>query len=129
MVDEEDFEVANGLFILAEQDITSDETFDALLDGRVLLRQPSVLLCDEATASVDLETDKIVQSSIRRWLRERNPRCCVLTIAHRLEPIRDYDTVIFLDRGRIAQAAACVSGNHCRREALRPVRDEGRGGP
>ena len=40
MVDEEDFEVANGLFILAEQDITSDETFDALLDGRVLLRQP-----------------------------------------------------------------------------------------
>ena len=71
--------------------------------ARVLLRSPSVLLCDEATASVDQETDKKVQTSIRTWLRDKNPRCCVLTIAHRLETIRDYDQVIFLDRGRIRE--------------------------
>ncbi|CAD7936319.1 unnamed protein product [Amoebophrya sp. A25] len=71
--------------------------------ARVLLRSPEMLICDEATASCDLETDALVQRAIRNWLAKQhksgNP-CCVLTIAHRLETIADYEKVLFLDKGR-----------------------------
>jgi len=74
--------------------------------ARVLLRSPLVLLCDEATASVDPETDLLVQRSLREWLRVRKQPCCVLTIAHRLETIRDYDKVLYLANGRVTQHAS-----------------------
>ncbi|XP_076374474.1 multidrug-Resistance like Protein 1 isoform X2 [Megalopta genalis] len=67
--------------------------------ARALLRKTKVLILDEATASVDLETDDLIQSTIRREFSE----CTVLTIAHRFNTILDSDRVIVLDNGRIME--------------------------
>ncbi|KAM8819880.1 multidrug resistance-associated protein 1-like [Eudromia elegans] len=67
--------------------------------ARVLLRKTKILVLDEATASVDTETDHLVQSTIRREFHN----CTVLTIAHRLHTIMDSERVLVLDTGRILE--------------------------
>ncbi|XP_039089530.1 multidrug resistance-associated protein 1 isoform X1 [Hyaena hyaena] len=67
--------------------------------ARALLRKTKILVLDEATAAVDLETDDLIQSTIRTQF----DNCTVLTIAHRLNTIMDYNRVIVLDNGEVLE--------------------------
>ncbi|NXO09453.1 MRP1 protein, partial [Oriolus oriolus] len=67
--------------------------------ARALLRKTKILVLDEATASVDTETDNFVQFTIKREFHN----CTVLTIAHRLHTVMDSERVLVLDAGRILE--------------------------
>ena len=64
-----------------------------------MLRQPSILFFDEATASVDSETEHLIQESIEQLIQGRT----TLMVAHRLSTLRKANKIIVVDRGKILE--------------------------
>ena len=71
--------------------------------ARALLKNPPILVLDEATASVDVETEKYIQEALDHLIKDRT----TLIIAHRLSTIRNADQIIFLEDGKLME-----QGNH-----------------
>lgn len=65
--------------------------------ARAMLKMPSILLLDEATASLDAESEQLVQQAIEEASRDRT----VLVIAHRLATVRNADRILVIDQGRL----------------------------
>lgn len=71
--------------------------------ARAVLRNSKVLIMDEATSNVDIKTDACIQKAIRDDQVGVFSRCTVLTIAHRLNTIIDYDKILVLDKGSVVE--------------------------
>ena len=102
--------------------------------ARALVQKSKIIVMDEATANVDFKTDNLIQEVIRHKFKDST----VLTIAHRLNTIMDYDKVLILDGGRMVELdkpeiliqnggifAELVKNSYARKSEASGVKSEG----
>ena len=102
--------------------------------ARALVQKSKIIIMDEATANVDFKTDNLIQEVIRHKFKDST----VLTIAHRLNTIMDYDKVLILDGGRMVEFdkpeiliqnggifAELVKNSYARKSEANGVKSEG----
>ena len=70
--------------------------------ARAVLKNPAILILDEATAAVDSETEKLIQESIDRVIHNRTS----IMIAHRLSTLKKADKIIVIENGKVAEVGA-----------------------
>ena len=80
--------------------------------ARALAFDPRILVLDEATSSVDTETELLIQDALRRLMQGRTS----IVIAHRLSTIQDVDRIVVLHRGRVRE-----TGTHAELLALKGI--------
>ncbi|WP_047982156.1 ABC transporter ATP-binding protein [Ornithinibacillus contaminans] len=97
--------LANGYQTEVEErgNILSAGERQLLSFARALLANPSIIILDEATASIDTETEVKIQAALRRLLKDRT----AIIIAHRLSTIREADNIFVLEHGKVLE-----NGNH-----------------
>ena len=71
--------------------------------ARTILRDPEILILDEATASIDTETEILIQEGLKELMKNRT----TIAIAHRLSTISDMDRIYVMNKGEIVEV-----GNH-----------------
>jgi len=106
-----------GLFSLQEEDGEAPKlTLDSTISGsgtnlsvgqrqilalaRAIVRGSKLLIMDEATSAIDYKTDSIIQNTLRT---ELGNDVTVLTVAHRLQTVMDYDRIIVLENGKMVE--------------------------
>jgi subfamily B ATP-binding cassette protein MsbA len=67
--------------------------------ARAVLKDPPILILDEATSSLDSESEKLVQDALAKLMKDRT----TIVIAHRLSTIQNADEIIVMSEGRIAE--------------------------
>lgn len=67
--------------------------------ARTIVRQPKILILDEATANIDPQTEQLITRGLKKMRRQRT----TIAIAHRLSTIQDADLILVLDHGRIVE--------------------------
>ena len=87
--------------------------------ARLLLKEPEIVILDEATAHLDSESEAAVQEALSRALTGRTS----LVIAHRLSTILNADTVVVLDEGRVVETGTARRPARPRRPLRRAVPD------
>merc|ERR1711865_614692 len=66
---------------------------------RVILRKNKIVILDEATANIDIETEQVIQKLIKQSFKN----CTMIVVAHRLQTIIESDRVLVLDTGKVAE--------------------------
>ncbi|KII68207.1 Canalicular multispecific organic anion transporter 2 [Thelohanellus kitauei] len=93
--------LSNGLDYMIDEfgsNISSGEK-QLICLARALLKHTKILILDEATSNIDLKTDSIIQETISREFSD----CTVITVAHRIETILNYQKILVLDNGSVAE--------------------------
>jgi len=85
--------------VLEEGRLLSAGQRQLLSFARALVREPDIVVMDEATANVDSATEHLVEDAIHNLLRGRT----AIIIAHRLSTIREVDRILVLHKGRLAE--------------------------